>query len=119
MSRGLGAQERKLLERARREGLTPVLPDDMDAFSSEASSIRRAARRLQDKGLIRLSLIDRNSARYPPTLIPPPTAENIRIDASGAAADGISKFRNITATSTAPNSTAITPDTVTAEMSFA
>lgn len=60
MSRGLGAQERKLLERARREGLTPVLPDDMDAFSSEASSIRRAARRLQDKGLIRLSLIDRN-----------------------------------------------------------
>lgn len=60
MSRGLGAQERKLLERARREGLTPVLPDDMDAFSSETSSIRRAARRLQDKGLIRLSLFDRN-----------------------------------------------------------
>lgn len=60
MGRGLGAQERKLLERARREGLTPVLPDDMDAFSSEASSIRRAARRLQDKGLIRLSLFGRN-----------------------------------------------------------
>ena len=38
---------------------------------------------------------------------------------SGAAADGISKLRNITATSTAPNSTAITPDNVTAEMSFA
>jgi len=60
VGRGLGAQERKLLERARREGLTPVLPDDMDAFSSEVSSIRRAARRLQDKGLIRLSLFGRN-----------------------------------------------------------
>ncbi len=60
MSRGLGARERKLLERARREGLTPVLPDDVDASSSEASSIRRAARRLQDKGLISLSLFGRN-----------------------------------------------------------
>lgn len=60
MSRGLGSRERALLERARRDGFTPVLADDIDVRSSEASSIRRAARSLQRKGLISLSLSPRN-----------------------------------------------------------
>lgn len=61
MSRGMGARERKLLERVQREGFTPVLPDDVNAHSSEAASIRRAARRLQDKGLIKLSISPQES----------------------------------------------------------
>ncbi len=60
MSRGLGSRERALLERARRDGFTPVLADDIDVRSSEASSIRRAARSLQRKGLVTLSISPRN-----------------------------------------------------------
>ena len=58
MSRGLGKCERALLERVGRDwGIdspVPVVPDGMDASSSEAASLRRAAHSLERKGLVRL-----------------------------------------------------------------
>ena len=72
MRRGMGKWERALLKRARRDGYTPVLPDDVGAFSSTASSIRRAARSLERKGLIKLSIGPRNrhaTARRPGALV--------------------------------------------------
>ena len=58
MSRGLGKCERALLERVGRDwGIdtpVPVVPDGMDASSSEAARLRRAAHSLERKGLVRL-----------------------------------------------------------------